>query len=402
MVKLRLPRKVVIIGSGVVVLCGASGAAALFIGRDKILGPSEETLAGVACTDVVRVAEMRKDRGPWLRKFVKVPPGTDGMTRVKTAIRVAQTIQQTLPADLIEIAVLDEAGPDQRAFMRGRALGAEVILVKDPSKVPGIDSKFTINYYEGGASGTGMFYGKGETMASKDAEALVGKMDKLTDCAPPVKKEDAAAADGKKPEGEKKAEGEKKPPKPKEKSKGGETKKEGAPTIELPNDALGRMQKVALDKVAEETQKEEEAKKAEEAKKPGIMKRMMGMVGLGGSGEEAAAPAGETKSDPKGEVKSDAKPAAEGESQPAADAAPTEPSKPAETAAAAPEESPSFMSKMMNMVGMGKKKPTDIVEHSSGPAIVSGKTTGEGEQPAADAKPAPDAAEAPKSDAHGG
>ncbi len=70
----KIPKKVVIIASGVVVLTGASGATAFFIGKDRILGPSAQELGGVECTDVIRVADMRKDRGPWLRKYVRVPP----------------------------------------------------------------------------------------------------------------------------------------------------------------------------------------------------------------------------------------------------------------------------------------------------------------------------------------
>ena len=222
----KIPKKVVIIASGVVVLTGASGATAFFIGKDKILGPSAQELGGVECTDVIRVADMRKDRAPWLRKYVRVPPGTDGMTRVKTALRVAKKVQETLPADLIEIAVLDQSGPDKRAQMRGRAIGAEVIVVRDTAKVPGITEPITIQYYQGAASGTGMFYGEEATMTSAEAEELVSKMKELTDCAPPPGKEEAGDKKGeKKGEKKKEAKHEKKPEKKKE-GDGHEAKKE--------------------------------------------------------------------------------------------------------------------------------------------------------------------------------
>lgn len=463
----KLPKKVVIIASGVVVLTGASGATAFFIGKDRILGPSAQELSGVECTDVIRVADMRRDRGPWLRKYVRVPPGTDGMTRVKTALRVARKVQETLPADLIEIAVLDQAGPDKRAFMRGRAIGAEVILVKDKAKVPGITQPYTIQYYQGAASGTGMFYGEEATMTSAEAEELLSKMKDLTDCTPPPGKEDAGEKKGEK---KKETKHEKKPEK-KEKPKEGEghesaakegegggheaakkeePKKEEKPEVVFPNDVFGKMQKAAFDKAEEAAAIEEEHKKEEEAKKPGMFGKMLGMVGLGSKeeaegehgasseGEHAApteeggdhpapaeeghagghsAPAGSTGAqhapeasepasghDVKGQSNGDATQATQHETK----SEDGKPDKPAKEATAPEEKSGGIMSKMLGMVGFGKEKSKDTIEHSGGPAIFSGKAVTKdeagkapaGEQPAHGEKKASDHGEAPASAEH--
>lgn len=463
----KLPKKVVIIASGVVVLTGASGATAFFIGKDRILGPSAQELSGVECTDVIRVADMRRDRGPWLRKYVRVPPGTDGMTRVKTALRVARKVQETLPADLIEIAVLDQAGPDKRAFMRGRAIGAEVILVKDKAKVPGITQPYTIQYYQGAASGTGMFYGEEATMTSAEAEELLSKMKDLTDCTPPPGKEDAGEKKGEK---KKETKHEKKPEK-KEKPKEGEghesaakegegggheaakkeePKKEEKPEVVFPNDVFGKMQKAAFDKAEEAAAIEEEHKKEEEAKKPGMFGKMLGMVGLGSKeeaegehgasseGEHAApteeggdhpasaeeghagghsAPPGSTGAqhapeasepasghDVKGQSNGDATQASQHETKSEGG----KPDKPAKEATAPEEKSGGIMSKMLGMVGFGKEKPKDTIEHSGGPAIFSGKAVTKdeagkapaGEQPVHGEKKASDHGEAPASAEH--
>ncbi len=425
----KIPKKVVIIASGVVVLTGASGATAFFIGKDRILGPSAQELGGVECTDVIRVADMRKDRGPWLRKYVRVPPGTDGMTRVKTALRVARKVQETLPADLIEIAVLDQAGPDKRAMMRGRAIGAEVILVKDAAKTPGITAPYTVQYYQGAASGTGMFYGEEATMTSEEAEALLDKMKDLTDCAPPPGKEEAGDKKGEK---KKEAKHEKKPEKKEKKKEGGgheaaakegegheagakeeakkeEPKKEEKPEVVFPSDVFGRMQKAAFQKAESAKEAEEEHKKEEEAKKPGMFGKMLGMVGLGSKeeaegehgateegGGEHAAPAGESGAEDApakvtpiaghgAKPADDAESKAEGnsgdragdktEGKPSAEkphaAKPEKPAK--EEAGKTDGNSGGFMSKMLGMVGLGGDKPKETIEHSGGPAIVSGK-----------------------------
>lgn len=432
MVKLRLPKKVVIIASGVVVLTGASGATAFFIGRDRIMGPSAEELSGVECKDVIRVADMRADRAPWLRKYVKVPPGTDGMTRVKTALRVARKVQETLPAQLIEIAVLDEAGPEKRAFMRGRAVGAEVILVKDPSKVPGISQPITVQYYQGGASGTGMFYGEDATMSSDEAEALLSKMKDLTDCAPPPGKEPMA---GEKASSGHEKKAEKKPEKPAKEASGHEAPakeggghegakkeagaKEAKPEMVFPSDVFGKMQKAAFDKAEEAAAAAEEAKHQQEVKEPGMFGKMLGMVGLGGSKEEATggghegASAGSGHEAPaEGAPHGDTAPAEHGattegsahgapsgeapaaSAHGAADSAAPDANAPDanvhEAAAPAAEASGGLFSKMMNMVGLGKDKPKDVIEHSGGPSIVSGKKAiTEGDTPAASAEHAP-------------
>lgn len=483
----KIPKKVVIIVSGVVVLTGASGATAFFIGKDRILGPSAEELGGVECTDVIRVADMRKDRAPWLRKYVRVPPGTDGMTRVKTALRVASKVQETLPADLIEISVIDQSGPEKRAQMRGRAIGAQVILVKDPTRVPGITDTFTVQYYQGAASGTGMFYGEESALTSAEAEELLSQMKELSDCAPPPEKEEAGDKKGEK---KKESKHEKKPEKketkkegegheaaakegegheaPAKEGGGHEAKKEEKPEVNFPKDVFGKMQKAAFDKAEAAKEAEEEAKHEEEAKQPGMVDKMLGMVGLGGSKDEGehgaspeggehgapaedesagehAAPVGETdahapakskpvsgheakpvtKPDGSHEAKPSGKPARGHEAKPSGKPAGGHEAKPAaktdgkaeakssaksdaaksdggghETSAQAEEKSGGFMSKMLGMVGLGDSKPKETIEHSGGPAIVSGKKVikdASGHEPAAEGP----GHEAEKAAAHG-
>ncbi len=219
--------------------------------------------------------------------------GTDGMTRVKTALRVAKKVQETLPADLIEIAVLDQAGPDKRAMMRGRAIGAEVILVKDAAKTPGITAPYTVQYYQGAASGTGMFYGEEATMTSEEAEALLDKMKDLTDCAPPPGKEEAGDKKGEK---KKEAKHEKKPEKKEKKKEGGgheaaakegegheagakeeakkeEPKKEEKPEVVFPSDVFGRMQKAAFQKAESAKEPRKSTRRKRKPRNPAFLAR---------------------------------------------------------------------------------------------------------------------------------
>ncbi len=190
-IKIRISRKVVIILSAATVLFGASGAAALYLGREAILGPSKKSIYGLECEDVVRIADVRGRELPWLRKYIRVE-STDGKTRLKTALRVAEYMREHLPAELIHIAVLDESGPEIRAQMRGRAFGAEVFVVPGHSPVPGIEGEFKGYYYEGKAAADGVFYGEKTALSEGELRQMASLMEETEDCTPPESDEAAA------------------------------------------------------------------------------------------------------------------------------------------------------------------------------------------------------------------
>ncbi|MCD2182995.1 hypothetical protein [Rhizobium sp. GN54] len=181
--KLWLPRKVLILLSGVFVLTGASGAVAVFVGRDAILGPPAERISGVACTTVMTVRQSR-DGQDWLRHYIRAD-AEDGDMRIKTALRVAGALSNREHADLYQVVLLDEAGPDVRAGMRGRAIGAEVLFSRDPGKIAGLTAPFQARYVEGPAAENGEFYGKRKTLKLDEIKGIVTAMADRTDCLDP-------------------------------------------------------------------------------------------------------------------------------------------------------------------------------------------------------------------------
>ncbi|MGV8936501.1 MAG: hypothetical protein ACOH2J_05215 [Allorhizobium sp.] len=180
--KFRISRKLVLIIGGVVVLCGGTGAAAVFIGTETLLGPSYKTLNGLACTEVKTVKIHKADRF-WIRKYVTTEP-TDGMSRVKTALRVATAVYAIDTPDLVQVVVLDKKGPEDRSDMRGRAVGADVIFIADPSKVPeeGGAAVYTARYVDKPANEFGQFYGEKINIPIDEIEQLVAKLDDKTEC----------------------------------------------------------------------------------------------------------------------------------------------------------------------------------------------------------------------------
>ncbi|MGF9563212.1 hypothetical protein [Neorhizobium sp. JUb45] len=191
-IKIRLSRKLALILGGIVVLGGGSGAAALYASHAGYLGASIANLNGLTCS-TVQTVKIKRDHQYWVRKYVVADTG-DGMARVRTAVRVAKAVQKAEKADLVQIAILDKAGPTDRAAMRGRAIGAQVIYTPDPSKVPDgvMNHPLAAFYLDGSADGTGQYYGMRVDLPYEDIDGMAASLSDFADCIEPV----VAGADG--------------------------------------------------------------------------------------------------------------------------------------------------------------------------------------------------------------
>ncbi|MCJ9742818.1 hypothetical protein [Neorhizobium sp. SHOUNA12A] len=186
--KFRFSKKLVFILMGsIVVLGGGSGAAAVLIGTDKILGPSYLEINGLECT-ALETVKIKRDQRYWIRKYV-VSDGTgDGLARIRTALRVAKAVQEKEKADLVQVAMIDKAGPRDRAQMRGRAIGAQVVYIPDPNKAPeGADVRpYSAYYLDGAANSNGEYYGMRIDLPLEDVETLTARLTDHADCVEPV------------------------------------------------------------------------------------------------------------------------------------------------------------------------------------------------------------------------
>ncbi|SOC36816.1 hypothetical protein SAMN05892877_103154 [Rhizobium subbaraonis] len=191
--KLQLPKKVVVLVAGVVVLTGASGAVAVFVGRDAILGPSEERVSGTACTTVMTLRQKR-DGQEWIRHYIR-STAEDGDVRIKTALRVAAALSNKEEADLYQVVLMDEAGPALRADMRGRAIGAEVLFSRDPGKISGMTAPFQASVIDGAAAENGEFYGERKALSLAEIKTIVTAMTDKADCLDPNAPEGTGVAE---------------------------------------------------------------------------------------------------------------------------------------------------------------------------------------------------------------
>lgn len=196
--KLRLPRKTVFIIGGALLLGGATGAFALYLTKDHFLGGGDDkkTVASLSCTTVKTFKIKKKDRY-WVRKFIKTEPA-DGLVRVATALRVAEAVYTVEKPDLVQVVVLDQRGPEQRADMRGRAIGADVVYVPHPENIPELAGTpiYTAKYIDGQANDAGQFYGEKIQLPPEHIDSLVSMLTDHADCIDP------AAPEGEKKGGE--------------------------------------------------------------------------------------------------------------------------------------------------------------------------------------------------------
>lgn len=181
----RHPRKFVLIGIGsIALLGGATGAFALYGGADMLRSQPSRSLNGLECTDVQSFDIRKKDRH-WVRKFIRTET-TDGLTRVRTALRVAEAVYAAEKPDLVQVVVLDENGPDVRSDMRGRAVGADVVFVADPEKLAGVVDtvRYTAKYADGMANEAGQFFGPRVDVPVDEIDHLVALLTDKADCQP--------------------------------------------------------------------------------------------------------------------------------------------------------------------------------------------------------------------------
>jgi hypothetical protein len=185
--KVRLSKKFVLILGGGLVLCGASGAAAVLLGTDKILGPSYLELNGATCT-TLKTFKIRKGQATWIRQYVTSDQAGDGATRVKTALRVARAVQEKEKADLVQIAMIAPSGPKDQAEMRGRMIGAQVVYIPDLAKVPdgAAASRYSAYYVDGAPTSLGEYFGLRIDLPVEDVEHLEAKLTDTADCVDPA------------------------------------------------------------------------------------------------------------------------------------------------------------------------------------------------------------------------
>ncbi len=183
--KLRPSKRLVVILTAAFAVSAASGGAAVYVGRDRLVARlSEPSASGLECT-MLRTLKLDHRGQRWIRMHVKTDRA-GGPDRVRTALRVVGALASKEKADLYQVVVLDAAGPDDRAAVRGTAVGAEVLFAPGPQSVKGMDEPFRASYNDGTANPDGMFHGKVVSLGLDEIRAIMARMDDRSLCIDPA------------------------------------------------------------------------------------------------------------------------------------------------------------------------------------------------------------------------
>ncbi|MCA1441328.1 hypothetical protein I6F07_14105 [Ensifer sp. IC4062] len=192
--RLRPSKRLVVILSAALSVSAASGGAAVYVGRDRLIARlAEPSPSGLECT-TIRTLRLDHNGQRWVRMHVKTDRAS-GPDRIRTALRVVGALSREEKADLYQVVVLDAAGPEERAAVRGAAIGAEVLFAPGPQSVRGMEEPFRASYNEGSANASGMFRGKTVRLELDEVRALMSAMQDRSLCIDPSAATESAEAD---------------------------------------------------------------------------------------------------------------------------------------------------------------------------------------------------------------
>ena len=117
---------------------------------------------------------------------------------MKTGIRVARHLSETLNPDLVIVQIADDRGPTSRAELRGSAIGAEISYAPNPTRTLAVSQPWEVRYVNTVPTSAGYYFGKRVDMPQADIEALAHEIELVEGCDGDLVDEDAktVSADG--------------------------------------------------------------------------------------------------------------------------------------------------------------------------------------------------------------
>lgn len=175
----RMSRKLALLSGAFLFVLGASGTAALVFAPAAIMpGYKEET--GGHCKTVYQ-SEFRRGKE---NRLIAVISGNDRepRERVKTGLRLARHLSDTLHPDLVIVQVADNRGPMSRAELRGAAIGAEIAYAPNPTRTLAVSQPWEVRYVNAVPTSTGYYFGERIDMPQSDIETLAHEIDLIAGC----------------------------------------------------------------------------------------------------------------------------------------------------------------------------------------------------------------------------
>ena len=175
----RVSRKLALLSGGFLFVLGASGTAALVFAPANIIPGYEEETSGHCKT--VYQSEFRRGKE---KRLIAVISGDDlePRERVKTGLRLARYLSETVNPDLVIVQVADHRGPTTRAELRGYAIGAEIVYAPVPTRTLAVSQPWEVRYVNTLPSSTGYYFGDRVNMPQSEIEAVAQEIELVAGC----------------------------------------------------------------------------------------------------------------------------------------------------------------------------------------------------------------------------
>tara|TARA_R110002020_G_scaffold27424_9_gene88388 strand:+ start:20821 stop:21513 length:693 start_codon:yes stop_codon:yes gene_type:complete len=181
----KMSRKLALLSGGFLLVLGASGTAALVFA--PAMSGSESEVGGHCRT--LYQSEFRRGEEKRLIAVIATDD-REPHARVRTGVRIARHLAQTLHPDLVIVQVADHRGPTTRAELRGEAIGAEIVHAPNPGKSLATSKPWEARYIDTLATNSGYYFGSRVDMRLVDLEAVNHEIELVEGCDGDVVAED--------------------------------------------------------------------------------------------------------------------------------------------------------------------------------------------------------------------
>tara|TARA_R110002020_G_scaffold192228_7_gene392380 strand:+ start:20733 stop:21371 length:639 start_codon:yes stop_codon:yes gene_type:complete len=175
----KISRKLAVLSGGFLLVLGASGTAALMFAPTNLI-PGFSGNAGGHCKTLYQ-SEFTRDQENRLIAVISTDD-LEPLARVRTGVRIARHLAETLHPDLVIVQVADHRGPTTRVELRGQALGAEIVYAPFPAKTKATTKPWEARYIDALPTQAGYYFGSRVDMRLTELETVNYEIELVEGC----------------------------------------------------------------------------------------------------------------------------------------------------------------------------------------------------------------------------
>ncbi|MDZ7601993.1 MAG: hypothetical protein U1A06_11535 [Hoeflea sp.] len=104
------------------------------------------------------------------------------LARVRTGVRLARHLADTMHPDLVIVQVAYHRGPTARSELRGNAIGAEIVHAPHPAKTMATTKPWEVRYVDALPTGAGLYFGSRVDMRLTEIETVNHEIELVEGC----------------------------------------------------------------------------------------------------------------------------------------------------------------------------------------------------------------------------